>query len=127
MRDLIISLICLILILVPWGIYEGFSEKTIHQYKTILSKEVIPSIEKDDWKTAMDRFDFIAKDWDKYKKTSAFFIDTESINETDGIVSKTYYYIKLKDPSNSAGEAAYLKYSFDFLHKNEKPSIANVF
>ncbi len=127
MRDLIISIICMMILIIPWGIYDKFSTDTVENYKTIISEEILPAIEKDDWDTAEKRFDFIAKDWDKYKKISAFFIDTESVNEVDSYVSKAYYYIKLKDPANAAAEAAFLQYRFDFLHENELPNMGNIF
>lgn len=127
MRDLIISIICMLILIVPWGIYDKFSTETISSYKSAISNEVIPAIEKDDWETAEKHFDFIAKDWDKYKKISAFFIDTESVNEVDSYVSKAYYYIRLQDTANAAAEAAFLEYRFDFLHENELPNMGNIF
>lgn len=127
MRDLIISIICMLVLIIPWSIYDSFSMKTIENYKTIINEEILPAIESDDWDSAQERFYFIADDWDKYKKVSAFFIDTESVNEVDSYVAKAEYYIKLRDASNAAAEVAYLKYRFDFLHENELPSPGNIF
>lgn len=127
MRDLIISIICMLILIVPWGIYDNFSTDTVGEYKKTISKEIIPAIENDDWETAEKRFSFIAKDWDRYKKISAFFIDTESVNEVDSYVSKAYYYIKLRDPANAAAESSFLQYRFDFLHENELPNMGNIF
>lgn len=127
MRDLIISIACMLILIIPWGIYDKFSTDTVESYKTIISDEILPAIENDDWDTAEKRFGFIAKDWDKYKKISAFFIDTESVNEVDSYVSKAYYYIRLKDPANAAAESAFLQYRFDFLHENELPNMGNIF
>ena len=127
MRDLIISIICMLIIVVPWGFYDKFSADTVENYKSIIKEEILPAIEDDDWATAEKRFDFIAKDWDRYKKTSAFFIDTQSVNEVDCYVSRAYYYIKLRDQSNAAAEAAFLEYRFDFLHANEIPDMGNLF
>lgn len=127
MRDLIISIICMLILIVPWGIYDKFSTDTVGEYKKTISEEIIPAIENDDWETAEKRFSFIAKDWDRYKKISAFFIDTESVNEVDSYVSKAYYYIKLRDPANAAAESSFLQYRFDFLHENELPNMGNIF
>ncbi len=127
MKDLVLSIACLLALLIPWGIYEGHSSHTIDDYKSLIDNRIIPAIEEGDWETADSAFGFIAKDWDRYKKISAYFVDTGSINEVDSVVSKVFYYIRLKDASNSAGEAAYLKYRFDFLHENESPSPANIF
>lgn len=127
MRDLIISVICLMLLVIPWYIYDSYSSKTVNNYKQIISSEIIPAIEDGDWEKAEKRFDYITKDWDKFRKTSAFFIDTEAVNDTDRIISKVFFYIKLKDASEAAGEISYLKYSFDCLHENELPTMGNVF
>ena len=127
MRDLIISTICMLIIIIPWGFYDKFAADTVENYKSIIKEEILPAIEDDDWDTAEKRFAFIAKDWDRYKKTSAFFIDTQSVNEVDCYVSRAYYYIKLRDQSNAAAETAFLEYIFDFLHANEIPDMGNLF
>ena len=127
MRDLIISTICMLIIIIPWGFYDKFATDTVENYKSIIKEEILPAIEDDEWDTAEKRFAFIAKDWDRYKKTSAFFIDTQSVNEVDCYVSRAYYYIKLRNQSNAAAETAFLEYRFDFLHANEIPDMGNLF
>ena len=86
MRDLVISVICMLVLIIPWGIYDKFAGDRVDNYKSIINNEVIPAIEASDWETAERRFGFIAKDWDRYKKISAFFIDTQSVNEVDSYV-----------------------------------------
>ena len=127
MRDLVIYVICMLVLIIPWGIYDKFAGDRVDNYKSIINNEVIPAIEASDWETAERRFGFIAKDWDRYKKISAFFIDTQSVNEVDSYVSKAYYYIKLRDASNAAAESSFLDYRFDFLHENELPTLGNLF
>lgn len=127
MRDLIISIICMFCLIIPWGIYDQYSMKTINNYRQHIDNEILPAIASDDWQKAENDMTYIAKDWDKYKAISAYFVDTTSVNEVDSTVSKALYYIKYKDPSNSTGEAAYLKYRFNFLHENQSPSFANIF
>ncbi|MDO4545327.1 MAG: DUF4363 family protein [Bacillota bacterium] len=126
MRDLIISILCMVILIIPWTIYDNYSSKTIDTYKSSIQEQIIPAIEADDWDRAEKNFSQIEDDWKKYQKTSAFFIDTQSINEVDSIISKVHYYISLHDASNAAGEAAYLKNSFDLLHENESPSLGNI-
>lgn len=127
MRDLIISIVCLLILIVPWCIYDKYSADTADTYKQMINNDILPALEENDWKTANKEFGYIARDWDRFKKISAFFIDSEAINETDRLVSRVYYYIKLKDASSSAGEIAYLQYSFDCLHENELPTLGNIF
>ena len=127
MNNLIISLICLMILLIPWGIYDRFSARTVDDYRIRIEEKILPAIEADDWDAAYEEFDYIAKDWDRFRSVSAFFIDTGAVNETDRVISKVYYYIKFRDPSNSAGELAYLRYSLSFLHENELPTPGNIF
>ena len=127
MKNLIISLICLMILLIPWGIYDRFSARTVDDYRIRIEEKILPAIEADDWNAAYEEFDYIAKDWDRFRSVSAFFIDTGAVNETDRVISKVYYYIKFRDPSKSAGELAYLRYSLSFLHENELPTPGNIF
>lgn len=127
MRDLIISVICLLCLAIPWGIYDQYSMKTIDNYKSLIDKSILPAIEKEQWQQAEKDMKFIARDWDKYKMVSAYFTDTTSINEVDSMISKVYYYVKSEDTSNSAGEIASLKYCLNFLHENQLASLKNIF
>ena len=101
MRDLIISIACMLVLIVPWSLYDIYSTRTVDNYRDILEKQVIPAVESGDWKTAEESFGFIARDWDDYKK--------------------------LQDPANSAAESAFLLYRFNFLHENELPDMGNLF
>ncbi len=128
MRDLIISIACMLVLIVPWSVYDIYSTRTVDNYRDILKNPGDPGRGKSgDWKHGEESFGYIARDWDDYKKTSAFFIDTQSVNEVDSYVSKAYYYIKLRDPANSAAESAFLLYRFNFLHENELPDMGNLF
>ncbi|MGN0704568.1 MAG: DUF4363 family protein [Lentihominibacter sp.] len=127
MRDLIISIVCLLCLMVPWGIYDRYSMSAIGNYKDLIDSRILPAIETENWQTAEKEMKFIAQDWDKYKSVSAYFTDTNSINEVDSMVSKVYYYVKCRDASNSAGEIASLKYCLNFLHENQLPSPKNIF
>lgn len=127
MRDLIISVTCLLCLMVPWGIYDRYSMSTIENYKTLIDSRILPAIETNDWPAAEKEMKFIAQNWDDYKSVSAYFTDTKSINEVDSMVSKVYYYVKCRDASNSAGEIASLKYCLNFLHENQHPSLKNIF
>lgn len=127
MRDLIISIICLLILIIPCALFQNFSENTTDKYDSILNHKLIPAIERGDWDTAEREFDYIAKDWDKYKKISAYFLDNRDINEVNGTIDKTYYYVKMHDASNASGEAAALNTSLKFLHQSEKPLLGNLF
>ena len=126
MKNLIISIVCLLLLIVPWGIYEKYSSKEIHLYTNILNEQVLPSIESGKWQKAENNFLKVMNNWEKYKNVSAYFINNSSINEVDSQISETYYYIKENDFANAAAETASLIYSLYYLHENEQPSKANL-
>ena len=44
MRDLIISIICMLILIIPWGIYDKYAAKTVDNYKSINSEEILPDI-----------------------------------------------------------------------------------
>ena len=126
MKNLIISIVCLLILTVPWGIYHKYSRDTVDRYKAIIDQQVIPFAEMGDWDNAEKSFTYIVEDWQRYKKISAYFIDTVSVNETDCMIMKTLYHIKAGEPYDSIAVAAELKYRFDVLHSSETPSPDNL-
>lgn len=126
MKNLIASIICLLILIIPWGIYGKYSSTTIENYKSIITNQVLPSIESGQWDEAEESFHALSDDWEKYKSISAYFINTDSVNDTDGFVSKAYYYIKLHDAAGASAESAYLMQKLEFLHENEIPTMENI-
>lgn len=127
MRDLIISISCMLAILLPCSAYYKYSSECSNQYTCEIEENVIPAIIKHDWDRALSDFKILSEEWQNQKKISVYFLSTDDINEIDSIISKTFYYIKMKDDSNASGEAAYLKECLELLHKNETPNLKNVF
>ncbi len=127
MKNLIISIACLLVLIIPWGIYGKYSSDTIEDYKAIITEQVIPSIESGRWAEAEKSFSALSADWDRYKMISAYFINTNTVNEADGFIAKAHYYIKLHDAPNASAESAYLMYQLEFLHENELPTMENIF
>ena len=63
---------------------------TLYQIETT----IIPEIEAKNWDDAYAHFEEVSDSWHKYKKTAAFFLDTDAINEADYSIAKSKYYIK---------------------------------
>lgn len=127
MRNFIISVICLGLLIGCWCVFDSYSDTRLQDYISRIEAEIIPEVEAKKWDEAYDHFQAISDDWHKYKKTAAFFLDTESINEADYSLARAKYYIKCKDDSNSTGELACLKEQLTFLHYNESLAAGNIF
>ena len=127
MRDLIISIACMLTILTPCYIYYEYSADRSDRYVYKIEENIIPAIVEHEWDKALSDFNDLAKQWQRQKKISVYFLSTEDINEIDSIMSKTFYYIKMEDDSNATGEASYLKEQLELLHRNEIPDLKNVF
>lgn len=127
MRNFIVSVICLGLLIGAWCIFDNYSDTRLQSYIDQIETAIIPEVEASDWDKAYDDFTAVSDSWHKYKKSAAFFLDTDAINETDYSIARAKYYIKAKDDSNSTGELACLKEQMTFLHYNESLSPGNIF
>lgn len=127
MRNLLISIVCLLALLIPCSIFHSYSQSSIDEYSSIIDKKLIPAIERGDWDTAEREFDYIADDWNSYRKLALYFLDNSDLNQVNGTLVQTYYYIKMHDDSNASGEAAYLNTSLRYLHESERTVMGNLF
>lgn len=127
MRDFIISLLCLGLLVGAWTVFDSYSDSKINGYKEELETKIIKTTESGDWDKALSDFDVFSHDWQQYKKSAAFFLDTQTINDIDYSIAKAKYYIKAEDVSNSSGELSCLKEQLNYLHYNESLAPGNVF
>lgn len=127
MRNFIISVICLGALIGVWAAFESYSSDKISAYMDTIEQEVIKTVEQEKWDTAYENFQRFSRDWHKYKKKAAFFLDTQAINEADYSIAKALYYIKAKDVSNSSGELSCLREQLKFLEYNESLAVGNIF
>ncbi len=126
MRDLLISVCCMLLLIVPWEIYSTCTSDTIHECADVIDAKLLPAITEGDWGTAKKSFDDISKNWDSYKKIAVYFLSTDALNEVDSTICKSCYYIQMEDDSNAAGEVSSLQYQLRYLHENQKPTLVNI-
>ena len=47
------------ILLIPWGIYDRFSARTVDDYRIRIEEKILPAIEADDWNAAYEEFDYI--------------------------------------------------------------------
>lgn len=127
MRNFIIALICLSLLIGAWCVFDNYSDDKLHGYINDIENTIIAEVESGKWDKAYSDFNALSKDWHKYKKHAAFFLDTRAINDTDYSIARSRFYIKAKDDSNSTGELACLKEQLTFLHYNESLDWGNIF
>lgn len=127
MKNLMIAVLCLLILIVPWLIYDEYAGTTISKCTDIIDKTVLPAIEAEDWDTVDEGYSSILKYWDKFEKTSEYFLDTSAVNEADELINKTKYHIRMHDASNSAACSSELLHLLNYLHENEMVSFGNVF
>ena len=127
MRSFIISIVSLLILMVIGIGYSIYSDKELHSYISEIEENIIISVENEDWQAADNDFAKLSRDWHKYKKIAAFFLQTDAINDTDYSIARAKYYIKSKDVSNASGELSCLKEQLTFLHFNETISPQNIF
>lgn len=126
MKDLLISICCMLLLVVPWEIYSAYTSGTIRQCADVIDAKLLPAITEDDWDTARENFDDISKSWDSYKKIAVYFLSTDALNEVDSTICKACYYVQMEDDSNASGEVSSLQYQLRYLHENQSPTLANI-
>lgn len=127
MRNFIISTVCLFTIIGIWSCFHIYSSTKTDYYKTQLDVITSEYVNEEKWPEAISSFNEIQADWNKYKHTAAFFLDSSELNHIDSTFKKIYFYISADDKSNSSGELAYLKGLFQSLHRNESLNMENVF
>lgn len=127
MRNFIISALCLGILIGGWSIFAVYSNDKINDLQIQLTGGVIAAVEDGRWKDADASFSYFSKDWNQYRKSAAFFLNTQELNEVDCTIEKTAYYIKAFDLSNASGELASLNEQLFFLHYNETLSAENIF
>ncbi len=52
MKDLLISVCCMLLLLVPWEIYSSYTAGTMHFCSDAIDAKVLPAVTQNDWENA---------------------------------------------------------------------------
>jgi len=127
MKNLIVSVICLLILIVPWLIYDNYSTNAIEYYTKTIKEETIPAVIREEWDIAETSFSLIADDWQRFEKVSEYFLDAGSVKEASRIISETNYHIIMRDADNAAAGSAKLIDVLSYLHENELLTTDNVF
>ena len=56
MKNLLISILCLLILIVPWLIYDRYAGTVITYSAELLEKEVIPAIVDNEWEKAEKKY-----------------------------------------------------------------------
>ena len=126
MRDLIISIVAVVLLIGTWLVFFDYSSDNIDSYTYSLKKEIIPAVEAEQWEESKQLMKNLDKDWHKYKKVALLFLDTQTVNEIDYTLARAIKYVKAEDVSNSSGELNSMIEQLTFLKKNDEVSASNI-
>ena len=126
MKDLLLSVCCMLVLLIPWELYSVYTTHTIQDCSNTIGTELLPAITENDWENAKESFESISNNWDSYKKIAVYFLSTDALNDVDSTICKAYYYVQMEDDSNASGEVSSLQYQLRYLGENQKPTLANI-
>ena len=87
MKDLLLSVCCMLVLLIPWELYSVYTTHTIQDCSNTIGTELLPSITENDWENAKESFESISNNWDSYKKIAVYFLSTDALNEVDSTIS----------------------------------------
>ncbi len=127
MKNLMVSIVCLLILIVPWCMYDKYAGTYINGCSDLIEERIMPAILAGDWDAAQQYYNIMVDKWDKFEMISEYFLDTAAVNEADEMIHKTEYHIITRDTSNAASDASELKHTLTYLHENEMLSPGNIF
>ena len=126
MRAFLISITLLLTVSALWCGFDLYSDAALTDFTDRIHTEILPSVEQEDWPSAVSDFSVLGENWETYRRRAAFFLGTGDLNEISEEIAKTARYIKAQDVSNASGELACLADMLLFLHQNESVTPANI-
>ena len=126
MKDLIISIIIVVVLIGGWLIFDAYSSQTTHTLSQSIEENIIPLTEEENWHDAVIQYERFEKNWEKYKRVALSFLENEQISEIDLCIARAEKYIEAKDVSNSAGELCSIAKQLELLYKRERLTLSNI-
>lgn len=126
MRDLIISISCLLILIESWCAYSTFASNAVTSCCDVIDTQLLPAVNQENWDAASAAFTSLEKKWHTYRTVSYYFLSTDSVNEADETIAKSRYYIVNQDASNSSGEIACFRGQLRALYEKEIPIFSNI-
>lgn len=127
MRDLLISLLTVIVLAGSWLLFDSYSEKEVNDMSATICNEIIPYAESEDWDNCQKVIDTTQAQWVSYKKSAHLFLGAESLYEIDDTFARCIEFANAKDVSNTSGELNSLASRLSFLNSREKITWGNIF
>ena len=126
MRDLIVSIVIIVVLISGWIVFDNYSENQLAGFATSIKEDIIPAVEGENREDSKAMIEELNKLWHKYRSKALLFLETSEINEIDYCLAKSEKYIKAEDVSNSSGELNSLAEQLIFMYEQEKINLANI-
>ncbi len=127
MRDLIVSVVIILVLIGGWLFFDSYSDNTVSSMADDIRRELIPSVESENWSESLAKAESIWDEWCEYKGKALLFLGSDELLEIDQCMAKALKYIQARDVSNSSGELNALAQQLDFLIAREKINAENIF
>lgn len=127
MRDLIVSVVIILVLIGGWLFFDSYSDNTVSSMADDIRRELIPSVESENWSESLAKAESIWDEWCDYKGKALLFLGSDELLEIDQCMAKALKYIQARDVSNSSGELNALAQQLDFLIAREKINAENIF
>lgn len=126
MRSFIISLVAILLTIVSWIGFMFYCENSIDELSNHLEQQVILEIEKGNWEAAEKKLETFTTQWHRHRKIYSFFLDSNTLLETDFSIGRAEAYIKSRDNPLALGELSQIYEQLKALYSNEKITLENI-
>lgn len=126
MRSLTVSVASILLILVIWFGFMAYTKDALTDLTDTLEESIIPSVHAGHWETASEDFYHFSERWHEEKRLFDFFLDNDTMTETDFSIAKAQAYIQARDLGSTLGELSCINEQLRFLYLNEKVTIENL-
>lgn len=127
MRDLIVSVVIILVLIGGWLFFDSYSDNTVSSMADDIRRELITSVESENWSESLAKAESIWDEWCDYKGKALLFLGSDELLEIDQCMAKALKYIQARDVSNSSGELNALVQQLDFLIAREKINAENIF
>lgn len=127
MRFVIISIICLTIIILSWGLFYFLSiEKTVLYYWDEL-EELSQIVGNENWLEANRRVEIYTEKWMKTRELWIFFLNQHVIDDIDISIYRLKKNIENNNVLFSQGEIEELRVKFNIVKENECLTWENIF
>ena len=127
MRSLTISIVALALVLGAWGIFAVQMQEDLGEMQHTIGEELIPQLQQGEWPEAKKNFLYIKEVWDSHHDIYLLFLNGDSISQIQQCIVRLEANLHNQESAAAITELYSIREQLWILHKNEMPTIENIF